>query len=268
LNEFKATPSGQLSVRDFKALWLESEADPPAFSKGRKRNKHGQLEEEAINKAEMTSPSLLQDEAIVNIEAARDAQLMLPPKKRKRQNNVAAEQSEEGVDKVTANDNATTTTPDDSVVESSSAATDGSDKTGNSQSAKDESLSAEDDELNDEINDLMKDEAFLKAAENFSTHSQTIKRIPYHAAISNLYIFLPESEDFKEPFEADLADVDDDEIEAMLLNDDEVEIKTKVWYEFNKEYLEEQRIKMEKEIMDRKNGVYKKTGSVRNLIQT
>lgn len=61
---------------------------------------------------------------------------------------------------------------------------------------------------------------------------------------------------------ADLAEVDDDEIEAMLLNDQEVEIKTRVWYEFNKDYLEEQRIKKEKEIMDRKNGVYKKTGSV------
>jgi len=83
-----------------------------------------------------------------------------------------------------------------------------------------------------------------------------------------MYVFfLPESEDFKEPFETDLADVDDDEIAAMLLNDEEVEIKTKVWYEFNKEYLEEQRIKMEKEIMDRKNGVYKKTGSVRHYFR-
>ncbi|CAO3679751.1 unnamed protein product [Umbelopsis ramanniana] len=236
LNEFKATPSGQLSVRDFKALWLESEADPPAFSKGRKRNKHGQLEEEGANKAEMASLPILQDEAIVNIEAARDAQLMLPPKKRKRQNNVAAEQSEEGGDRLPASDSASITTPDDPTEESSTAA-DGSDKTGNAQAAKDESLSAEDEELNDEINGLMKDEAFLKAAENFK------------------------SEDFKEPFETDLADVDDDEIAAMLLNDEEVEIKTKVWYEFNKEYLEEQRIKMEKEIMDRKNGVYKKTGS-------
>jgi len=169
LNEFKATPSGQLSVRDFKALWLESEADPPAFSKGRKRNKHGQLEEEAANKAEMTSLPLLQDEAIVNIEAARDAQLMLPPKKRKRQNNVAAEQSEEGGDRLPASDNVSITTPDDPAEESSTAA-DGSDKTGNAQAAKDESLSAEDDELNDEINGLMKDEAFLKAAENFSMY--------------------------------------------------------------------------------------------------
>jgi hypothetical protein len=171
LNEFKATPSGQLSVRDFKAVWLESEADPPAFSKGRKRNKHGQLEEEEIHKSEISSQVSMQDESTANTEATRDTQMMLPPKKRKRQNNVA-EQPDESGERLSVNDNATTAGDDPAEESSTSANT--SDKTDSTQSAKDESLSAEENELNDEINNIMKNEAFLKAAETFSTYRQII----------------------------------------------------------------------------------------------
>lgn len=37
LDEFAATPSGQLTVSDFRELWLEDAADPPAFAKSKKR---------------------------------------------------------------------------------------------------------------------------------------------------------------------------------------------------------------------------------------
>jgi hypothetical protein len=37
-----------------------------------------------------------------------------------------------------------------------------------------------------------------------------------------------------------LSDVDDDEIEAAILNADEVEIRTQLWTELNREYLEQQ----------------------------
>jgi hypothetical protein len=41
------------------------------------------------------------------------------------------------------------------------------------------------------------------------------------------------------PFEP-LDDVDDEEIEGVILNEEEVKIKTQVWMELNKEYLQEQ----------------------------
>lgn len=41
------------------------------------------------------------------------------------------------------------------------------------------------------------------------------------------------------PFEP-LDDVDDDEIENVILNEEEIKIKTQVWMELNKEYLQEQ----------------------------
>jgi len=45
LDEFAATPSGQLTVSDFRELWLEDAADPPAFAKTRKRS-HWELGED------------------------------------------------------------------------------------------------------------------------------------------------------------------------------------------------------------------------------
>ncbi|KAF4622388.1 hypothetical protein D9613_009578 [Agrocybe pediades] len=37
LDEFKATPSGALTLADFRNVWLEEEMDPPAFTKGKEK---------------------------------------------------------------------------------------------------------------------------------------------------------------------------------------------------------------------------------------
>ncbi|KIM67015.1 hypothetical protein SCLCIDRAFT_108576, partial [Scleroderma citrinum Foug A] len=37
LEEFKKTPSGSLTLADFRTVWLDEEMDPPAFTKGRER---------------------------------------------------------------------------------------------------------------------------------------------------------------------------------------------------------------------------------------
>jgi transcription factor IIIB subunit 2 len=37
LEEFKSTPSGSLTVQDFRSLWLEEFADPPSFTKGKEK---------------------------------------------------------------------------------------------------------------------------------------------------------------------------------------------------------------------------------------
>jgi len=38
LEEFKATPSGALTLADFRNVWLEEEMDPPAFTKGKEKD--------------------------------------------------------------------------------------------------------------------------------------------------------------------------------------------------------------------------------------
>ncbi|GBE85923.1 BRF1-domain-containing protein [Sparassis crispa] len=45
LEEFKCTPSGALTLADFRSVWLEEEMDPPAYTKGKEReekDKEGQ----------------------------------------------------------------------------------------------------------------------------------------------------------------------------------------------------------------------------------
>jgi transcription factor IIIB subunit 2 len=37
LEEFKATPSGSLTLADFRNVWLEDEMDPPAFTRGKEK---------------------------------------------------------------------------------------------------------------------------------------------------------------------------------------------------------------------------------------
>jgi len=47
LEEFKHTPTGQLTVQDFRSVWLEEGADPPAFIESEKRSR---VEAERANK--------------------------------------------------------------------------------------------------------------------------------------------------------------------------------------------------------------------------
>ncbi|KAF8337361.1 cyclin-like protein [Cantharellus anzutake] len=45
LQEFKSTPSGDLSVHDFRNMWLEQENDPPAFTRGKEKRLHTEIED-------------------------------------------------------------------------------------------------------------------------------------------------------------------------------------------------------------------------------
>ncbi|KAE9396443.1 cyclin-like protein [Gymnopus androsaceus JB14] len=50
LEEFKNTPSGALTLADFRTVWLEDEVDPPAYTKGREKEEADKLaaEQEAV----------------------------------------------------------------------------------------------------------------------------------------------------------------------------------------------------------------------------
>ncbi|EWC47255.1 transcription factor IIIB subunit [Drechslerella stenobrocha 248] len=67
---------------------------------------------------------------------------------------------------------------------------------------------------------------------------------------------LPESSVSADP--ENLEDVDDDEIESIMMNPDEVALKTKIWYEYNREYLLAQEAKRLKAEADEKAGIGKK----------
>lgn len=48
LDEFKATPSGSLTLADFRNVWLDEEMDPPAFTKGKEREEAERKVAEAV----------------------------------------------------------------------------------------------------------------------------------------------------------------------------------------------------------------------------
>jgi len=46
LEEFRKTPSGALTLQDFRSVWLEEEMDPPAFTKGKEKEEKEREERE------------------------------------------------------------------------------------------------------------------------------------------------------------------------------------------------------------------------------
>ncbi|KAJ3566555.1 hypothetical protein NP233_g6925 [Leucocoprinus birnbaumii] len=79
LDEFKATPSGSLTLADFRSVWLDEEMDPPAFTKGRER-------EEAERKAA---------EATANGVTLEEVQIMEKGKKKRKGKRKRGEDSED-----------------------------------------------------------------------------------------------------------------------------------------------------------------------------
>ncbi|KAF8637722.1 hypothetical protein AX17_002625 [Amanita inopinata Kibby_2008] len=51
LDEFRKTPSGQLTLADFRSVWLDEEMDPPAFTKGREKEEAERRVAEAARQA-------------------------------------------------------------------------------------------------------------------------------------------------------------------------------------------------------------------------
>ncbi|PCH43896.1 BRF1-domain-containing protein [Wolfiporia cocos MD-104 SS10] len=51
LEEFRRTPSGALTLADFRSVWLEEEMDPPAYTKGREREEREREERESGRQA-------------------------------------------------------------------------------------------------------------------------------------------------------------------------------------------------------------------------
>ncbi|KAG6896547.1 hypothetical protein C0992_007543 [Termitomyces sp. T32_za158] len=78
LDEFKNTPSGSLTLADFRNVWLEEEMDPPAFTKGKEREEAERAAmEEAANGNDI--------EVEERIGKAKSTRKGLKKKKRKRE---------------------------------------------------------------------------------------------------------------------------------------------------------------------------------------
>ncbi|KAK3813005.1 MAG: hypothetical protein J3Q66DRAFT_41331 [Benniella sp.] len=250
LEEFAATPSGQLTVSDFRELWLEDAADPPAFAKSRKRN-HWEFDEDGEEE---------QDE--VNREIIRRGS-----KVRK----VDLQQVKEGVDVEPGHIERDTTggarlTDMEHVVpvlgtnghQETNGETEGRDSAVQSETEKE--AEAAEEQVEDEDGEGGNEDGEEEEEEDAALEEEMEEEM--EAAMKDPLIRGEEARlDAEEaarkavPFE-ELEDVDDEEIDNIILNEEEVRIKTQVWMEFNKEYLKEQEAKRARIEMEKKMGIY------------
>ncbi|KAG0038577.1 transcription factor TFIIIB subunit brf1 [Podila clonocystis] len=229
LDEFAATPSGQLTVSDFRELWLEDAADPPAFAKSKKRSQW-----------DLDGDEDEQDE--VNQEIIRRGN-----KKQK----IQLHGVKEGVDEEVGHIETQTTSGElvsminpvsgpaaEQAQEESETAKDREMEEPEEGEEAEEEEEGEDDALEEEM-----DEEMTAALDNPLIREEE-ERLDAEEAARKLIPFEP------------LDDVDDDEIENVILNEEEVKIKTQVWMELNKEYLHEQEEKRARVEMEKKMGIY------------
>ncbi|KAG0168371.1 transcription factor TFIIIB subunit brf1 [Apophysomyces sp. BC1015] len=316
LKEFGETESAKLSVRDFRTMWLETEADPPAFVKNKKKQKEiGEMEEaeeiestkatEATEATEMTEEDNLFEDNLENsvsedkesdedqldkdeyqhtpissrrgsiksfkettqascsITESHENSVLQNDEKTRMEAHVETQVSIDDeatqvatqIDIVLSNEDEDATQVENPLdkaneVEKQVSMDDGSEE--NEEEEEEESLfyngaslvnpqlEKETDLLEKEMNEWMKDQSLITATESLENEIAKEKGAAEE--------------------EETLSDVDDDEVDAMLLNPEEVKMKTTVWFNANKEYLEEMEAKAKKLEMDRKNGVYPRKG--------
>ena len=208
LDEFKKTPSGKLTLADFRRVWLEEEQDPPAFTKG-------------------------------NEKEEKERQKKLKGKKRKRERDTGEEEEEEEEDE--------TQDVQEEMEESIEQVSKDFDpllfgtRVGAGQGLP---LFLPDVELEEDSNidpalrekpplsplEQVVDEA---VAEEVSSVLQTDRGLQVALALDEAEsrrnaAFVPD----------EFADLDDDELDQFILTDEEVKIKERVWVEMNKDYLE------------------------------
>ncbi|KAF8932349.1 transcription factor TFIIIB subunit brf1, partial [Dissophora ornata] len=240
LEEFAATPSGKLTVSDFRELWLEDAADPPAFAKSRKRNhwefgedneEQDEVNQEIVRRGDRTHVVDLQQVKEGHEEPAGGRVVTEPagtarPSYSERVVPVlggASNQKNEGEAEEAEEEE-----------EEEEAEAEAAEEDEEEQAEEEDEEEVVEEEMEEEMEAAMKDPLILEEEARLDAEEEARKLIPFE----------------------ELDDVDDDEIENIILNEEEVKIKTQVWMEFNKEYLQEQEEKRARIEMEKKMGIY------------
>lgn len=265
LDEFKKTSSGNLTVADFRKVWLEEEMDPPAFTKGKEKEKkrlrvtvakkkkrkkkeqNSESSEESGDDAEAKDPPCIPGPSTVSTvdpalftqgilagalddtNDSRNSRLFLPdPDDERVQNDKADNQDHEGDrdrDDKKGDDDAVVYEgdgDDDSAIDPRllELATPGISTGTHSQTQILPSTSPLDETfdsfLTEEVSEFIENEqgALLRDALDTAEQRHSI------------------------PLVDELLGLDEEELDRMILNDDEVKIKERIWVELNRDYLE------------------------------
>ncbi|ORY88110.1 hypothetical protein BCR35DRAFT_31816 [Leucosporidium creatinivorum] len=226
LAEFKDTPSGALTVADFRTLWLDETADPPAFSESQKREKKERESKDARRKGKENAEGGSDDEMDASSVVGNDEQAerdafaelaegaALPARKE----GEVAEDDEEG-------DMAPPPRPS-------------AKKLGKRKKRDEDAEDEEDDGVDDRLEEPNLDDALIagieetleaEAGKAITTQldENEQKRMAAAVAMTNLNT------------SDRLDDLDEAELDCFILTEAEVKAKSRLWMEINKDYLKQ-----------------------------
>ncbi|EEB07993.1 transcription factor TFIIIB complex subunit brf1 [Schizosaccharomyces japonicus yFS275] len=198
LEEFRDTESGELSVADFRNIWLEGQRDPPSFLRNQK------LRQDSVP----TTPSSAYSEFSTPVKTSSSQQQQ--QQQGRRASISSLKQADEGTTEI------------------AKMKTESQSQQSMDLKAKAAGLQAEQDLIED-MSSVLKSGEVKEATKAMAREHQ---------------------QDDAEAF-----DFNDEEIDKFLLSSNEVEAKTRVWMELNKDYLADQERKRLKAEEDLKRGI-------------
>jgi transcription factor IIIB subunit 2 len=220
LGEFKETASGQLTVDDFRTLWLDEVSDPPAFAKSQQREKKLRDKEQAERLERAKDVDLVAEFDVLVGVAPAD----VPSDAAEVPSDVAEVPSDAASD--SAADEGGMAPP----VISRKAM--GKRKRVNQNDSGDEAMAVGDRHLkNPVVDDVITAEVEITLASTTLTlelDEAQKKKSAAAAAMTNLKLDTNDS----------LDDLDEAELDNFLLTPAEVAAKSRLWMEFNKDYLQ------------------------------
>lgn len=240
LEEFKKTSSGNLTIADFRKVWLEEEMDPPAFTQGKEKDK--KRLQVKVSKTKHKEKRKRGDESSESNDEASD------------------EQGEEGerveiprspvIDPALFNQGILAGTQDTSVQGSTSQQRNERRITPLFLPDPDEDSSLHGDNNNASIGDSSIDPRLLDmpsssilATPKFSETIDSFIAGEVSEFMENeqgllLADALSVAEQRRQESIEDLVGLDEEELDRMILTEEEVRIKERIWVELNKDYLE------------------------------
>lgn len=230
LDEFKMTPSANLTLADFRSVMLEEEMDPPAFTKGKEKDLElDGSDEESSKKGKRKKKSRKGKRKRVESDEDNEIAASVVPTDEE-----AAAHDRIPIDPALLNEGILASTSSDAPVVDSSLPEQSTLPVSQPEfinAAGPSSLPAStlpsEDPVESTFSSLL--------AEEVSTVLQNDTRA------SQVHSALDEAEERRlAEFAAgdDLTGLDEDELDAFLLTEEEVKIKERVWVELNKDYLE------------------------------
>ncbi|CAG8663191.1 16692_t:CDS:2, partial [Funneliformis caledonium] len=254
LEEFKVTPTGKLSVQDFRNIWLEPQCDPPSFTRALKSAK---LPKDNRQVADSTLREVDENDEVTAGSSSGDA-----GSKRKRgltdfdgdEIQLQTEFLQEIFDlDGNSSQNIPTSQNDETVGKRRKRDTNVEEEGPPARIDKGKrpmhDLEEETDRaLEDEVNSFLGDKYLQKVSTDLEERSRQSFTSDDEDDESN-----GDSSQLTEELGSDLDE--DEEVRNAILTEDEVILKTRVWMELNGEFLMEMEEKRKQQEIDRQNGI-------------